>query len=59
MFFSVYILKSCEADVYYIGSTKDLGSRIKTHNSPKAKWTKRYLPWVLEYFEEYEQEVKL
>ena len=54
MSFSVYILKSTVADVYYIGSTQDVLKRIEVHNSTKAKWTKRYQPWVLEYAEEFE-----
>ncbi len=54
MSFSVYILKSVVADVYYIGSTQDVLKRIEVHNSSRAKWTKRNQPWVLEYFEEYE-----
>jgi predicted GIY-YIG superfamily endonuclease len=53
MSFSVYILKSKVADVYYIGSTKDVHKRIEVHNSPKAGWTKRYQPWGLEYYEEF------
>ncbi|MCF6268569.1 MAG: GIY-YIG nuclease family protein [Melioribacteraceae bacterium] len=54
MKFSVYILKSLVADRYYIGSTENVLKRIEVHNSSRAKWTKRYQPWVLEYFEEYE-----
>jgi len=41
------------ADVYYIGSTQNVQERLKLHNSSKARWTKRYQPWVLEYYEEY------
>jgi len=47
-------LKSKVADVYYIGSTKDVHKRIEVHNSSKARWTTRYQPWILEYYEEYE-----
>ena len=54
MSFSVYILKSKVADVYYIGSTQDVLKRIEVHNSSRAKWTKRYQPWFLEYSEDYE-----
>ena len=54
MSFSVYILKSTVASVYYIGSTQDVLKRVEVHNSLRAKWTKRYQPWVLEYCEEYE-----
>ncbi|NOX16946.1 MAG: GIY-YIG nuclease family protein [Chlorobi bacterium] len=54
MSFSAYILKSEKADVYYIGSTEDVLKRLEVHNSPKARWTKKYQPWVLEYHEEFE-----
>ena len=54
MAFSVYILRSEQFDRYYIGQTKDLKSRIELHNSSRARWTKRYQPWVLIYFEEFE-----
>ena len=53
MNFSVYILKSELADVYYIGSTQDVQGRLKLHNSAKARWTKRHQPWILEYCEEF------
>jgi len=54
MTFSVYILRSEKFDKYYIGQTKDLKARIELHNSSRAKWTKRYQPWVLVHFEEFE-----
>ena len=54
MTFSVYILRSERFDRYYIGQTNNLKLRVEIHNSPKAKWTKRYQPWVLTYIEEFE-----
>ena len=53
MSYKVYILKSQIVERYYIGSTGNLEIRINLHNSPRARWTKRYQPWVLIYFEEY------
>jgi putative endonuclease len=54
MKFKVYILKSIAFGRFYIGSTSDLEKRIEFHNSKRARWTKRYQPWVLIHFEEYE-----
>jgi putative endonuclease len=52
--FSVYVLKSLTSDRTYIGSTANLEARIAHHNSPRARWTKRFQPWVLVYHEEFE-----
>ena len=54
MCFSVYILKSKVEEIYYVGSTENVLKRIEVHNSSKARWTKRYQPWELEYTEDYE-----
>ncbi len=54
MAFVVYILKSKTADKYYVGSTVNLDKRISIHNSSRARWTKRYQPWVLIHSEDYE-----
>ncbi len=48
---SIYILRSCEGDRYYVGSAEDVEQRIREHNGPGAKWTKRYQPWVLVHSE--------
>jgi len=53
MEFKVYILKSVKVEKYYIGSTSNLEKRIEFHNSKRARWTKRYQPWILIHFEEY------
>ena len=54
MSFSVYILKSKSNNRYYIGSTKNLEKRLNYHNSDRARWTKRYQPWVLVHSESFE-----
>jgi putative endonuclease len=54
MSYKTYILKSLSAGRFYIGSTGDLEKRINLHNSKRANWTKRYQPWVLIYFEEFD-----
>ena len=53
MSYYVYILKSQIKKIYYIGSTSDVEERFKLHNSSKARWTKRYQPWVLKHTEEF------
>jgi putative endonuclease len=54
MFFYVYILKSTVEKRYYIGSTENVEGRLAFHNSNRARWTKRYQPWVLEHVEEFQ-----
>ncbi|RPI71372.1 MAG: GIY-YIG nuclease family protein [Ignavibacteriales bacterium] len=54
MGYIVYILKSEITNRYYIGQTFNIEKRITLHNSPRARWTKRFQPWVLKYFEEYQ-----
>jgi len=54
MSYYVYILKSEKFDKYYIGSTEDLKNRLEFHNSSRARYTRRYQPWVLLHYEEYE-----
>ncbi|HMT10693.1 MAG TPA: GIY-YIG nuclease family protein [Ignavibacteria bacterium] len=49
--FYVYVLKSVQCDRFYIGQTMDLEERLKWHNSPRARWTKRYQPWEIVYKE--------
>jgi putative endonuclease len=39
--------------IYYTGSTDDIEERVKLHNSNRAKWTKRYQPWILKHTEEF------
>jgi len=46
-------LKSESVEKFYICSTSDLGRRIKLHNSPKARWTRNYQPWVLIHSEDF------
>jgi putative endonuclease len=43
----VYILRSELNGSYYRGQTKDLGARLKRHNSRLEKSTARYVPWIL------------
>jgi putative endonuclease len=51
----VYILKSINFRKTYTGSTsRTLDQRLSEHNSGLSTYTKRYLPWELIYFEEYD-----
>ncbi len=52
--FYVYVIHSKTAKRYYIGQTKNLSERIKTHNKGKVRSTKAFRPWELCYFEEFE-----
>lgn len=50
----VYILKSVKYPKTYVGSTLDLDKRLEEHNSGKSYFTRRYLPWLVVYNEEFE-----
>ena len=52
--FYTYLLKSTIKKWYYIGSTKDLQRRFKEHNNAQVKSTSPYKPFVLVYYEAYE-----
>ncbi len=50
----VYILKSKRSDNWsYVGSTSNLGQRLKDHNSGKTRSTKAYKPLFLLYQEQH------
>jgi len=49
----VYLLKSVNNGVIYIGCTSDLEKRIEEHNLGKCFTTKKYLPLRLVYYEAY------
>jgi len=50
----IYILYSQCLDSFYVGSTKDLDRRLQEHNRGKSTYTKRGIPWILVYKEEFE-----
>lgn len=53
----VYILRSLKyRRALYIGSTNELQTRIRQHNTGLSPSTKRYLPWELVYCEGYADE---
>ncbi|MBI3662742.1 MAG: GIY-YIG nuclease family protein [Acidobacteria bacterium] len=49
--FAVYVLKSASLGKRYVGSTKDLPSRVSQHNRGKVRATKGGRPWTLVYHE--------
>jgi len=54
----VYALFAESYDRLYVGLTSDINRRIAEHNSGRVKSTKRYLPWMLFYTEEYAARIK-
>lgn len=45
-----YILLSSKSHIFYFGSTNDLKSRIRLHNSGKVRATKPHIPWKLVWY---------
>jgi len=45
--FYVYLLQSVCGGRRYVGSTKDLKTRLSDHNSGKSSHTAKYRPWEL------------
>ena len=54
MSFFVYVLKSSVDERLYKGHTQNIEKRIKEHNAGKTFSTKKYIPWTLVYFEEFD-----
>ncbi len=54
----VYVLKSLNSDFIYIGSTNDIGRRLKEHNSGIVTSTRAYLPYKVELYVAVETESK-
>ncbi len=52
--FYIYILQSKKNGSYYIGSCKNINARLSLHNELKVKSTKRYAPWHVVYYEQFE-----
>lgn len=51
--FYVYVLKSSKDKNIYIGSTNDIGKRLREHNDGRVISTKSRRPFVLLYYEAY------
>ena len=50
--FYVYVIQSIPKGRYYIGSTKKVDARLKSHNSGANRSTKPYRPWRIVHTEE-------
>ena len=55
--FYFYVLK-LNNDSYYYGSTSDLKDRLNRHQSGRSKYTHKYLPLELIYYEAYKTKKK-
>ena len=47
--FVTYILFSKSINKYYVGHTEDLDERLRRHNAGDGKFTKRGIPWKVEW----------
>jgi putative endonuclease len=52
--YAVYILYSSKLDRYYIGYSADVAGRLRRHNNHSMGYTCAGKPWILVYFENYE-----
>ena len=52
--FYAYILQSERNSSFYIGSCENIHQRLIQHNKGLGKSTKRFVPWVVVYFEKFE-----
>jgi len=50
----VYVLRSCVNGDLYKGSTENLERRLIQHNEGLVKYTSKFKPWELVYYEEFE-----
>ncbi len=53
MKFFVYILQSLKNNDIYVGSTENVGNRLRLHNAGKVKSTKHMRPWKVVYTESF------
>ncbi|MCC5907133.1 MAG: GIY-YIG nuclease family protein [Balneolaceae bacterium] len=52
--YTVYVLHSPDYDKIYIGYTRNLQERMRSHNELGTKgWTIKYRPWKIVHTEEY------
>jgi len=56
MFYVYILISKLFPKQIYVGSTNNLVKRLKQHNDGKSYSTKIYRPWVLKYYEAYDQE---
>ncbi len=52
--FYTYVLKSLNFDFYYKGHCQNLSERLMQHNSGMTTSIKKFIPFEVVYFEEFE-----
>ena len=52
----VYVLKTVSEERFYVGITADLRRRLAEHNAGLSRYTAKYRPWKLIYYEAYMSE---
>ena len=52
--FYAYVLKSLSTDFYYKGHCSDLSRRLAQHNAGMTRSIRKYTPFKIAYFEEFE-----
>ena len=52
--FYTYILYSIQIDIYYVGSTEDLESRLRRHNSNHKGFTGKVNDWEIVFSREFD-----
>ena len=56
MYCYVYIIYSIRYNFYYIGSSFNPTERLKEHNGGKVKSTKNKGPWILKFYQDYQNQ---
>jgi putative endonuclease len=52
--YTVYVLYSTRYDKIYIGMTSNLKMRLFAYNNLPKGWTRKFRPWELIYYEEFD-----
>lgn len=52
--FYTYVLYSEKFDEIYVGQTNNISLRMEKHNKGMVPSTKRYMPWEIIYYEEFD-----
>jgi putative endonuclease len=54
----VYILRSVEAEHFYVGITDDLRARLAAHNAGGVPHTSKYKPWKIKTYVAFSDEAQ-
>jgi putative endonuclease len=58
MNYFVYIIQSKTNQSFYIGQTADIQKRLFRHNAGYEKYTKKFIPWNLIWFNTFDSRAK-